>query len=1452
MNLRKLFLSLLAAAVLVFGITALAACGGEEDPPTPAPSSYTVTFDANGGTFSDGSSTMEMIVLPGGTVNKPASPTKEGQAFSYWADASGEEYIFSTPVNANITLRATYTAASYTLEFRTDESADIVYEGETTLAYGSEVRFSLDVSPFYAGDAVVTVNGTALAADTDGSYSFEIAENSVVEVDGLYRETSAMAGRGTISSPYLVTRPVDMLEIAERVNAGDSAWANACYRLENDLDFKGEDISIIGDGSGSSGAAFYGYFDGNGHTISNFRIESSGKSFVGLFGYVVATITNDYSATIANLTLENYIIDASIDDNLLTVGSFVGYGIGANVYACQALGGEIYALASEDYFAYVGGIFGIQQSAYSSAYEVRSYSSATYVTSDVSINVLSGAVVGAGGISGYLIANEDMTTAYVANSYSSATVTGAMRSGGIIGLMAGYTSVTNSYATGDINAQTRFNDESIYGEYAYAFAGGLVGFAQNDTIVANSFATGDISASAPLGANYAFRGEIAGGNYVAGYPNISSQEFIDRNNYYAQGGKDDGIDFTDPAWVKANLGWSESDWTFEAGEYPKVLYSDASNVFTVTIDLNGKQVDGKTSLSFEIDTRYMPMAFWYLQEDGAAEFLDSDDGLRSYGYYFDSGLTQQVPYGFVPTKDVTLYAGFADYGAVAGEYYITRGQNRAIVLELTSDGNASYSDGARGFSFGYVYNGEYIVFRDASFARLTDDEEAEGTTETYDFFGKVMGDGTLQIYDGTFFTESEPLVAGLSKGIYGEYYDAGNHSHRYTFYEDFTGKETDDSKQYTFTYTLSDGSMTIRFDNEDRTATGTVEDGSILIGDVQFRALDRFLGKWEIFSSQHIEYEFDGMGGYTYCYYGYRYTEDAEGIQSGERYPIEEKSGTYTVSGEVMTLDDGTRISFNGDGFLSVYRNGQESLFGREHSYYGVWTDTYFDIWMYLYGIGESGIGNAVVQYEDGSAYSVTYTVDAEGLVELYSGAQNFGWIIYNPSGNLINAALYSPSMGMIQDLYEMCRVDEYEGEWVGETFFEIVDFNGLGYYDINQKLSDGTVWEVEGYITINGEQVRYYLENATLNGYFEYKGVRYDVSFLEDGTIEITSGDEKAQFERKDEFASMPMTDADGAVYEFDGRGNLSKGGTLTVTAAGGAESTYTYKIGEDGITLYNGEAAAGSITLSADGKYYVFTLTGGQAKNLTLQNLFTGEWALSGYMQLLTVGEMYADRTISGTFLGEEIEFTYLNEGILSFVSDGNRLYLLALEGGDIAVSGYTSLMLNDYILCARADDLFGAWEQADGTTLTFDGMGNSTYTYGLALLEKEGTQQVYYYMADRNGNYLIWTEEDGRAVSYKIEECGLSDAGAFVRDGKAFSLMPIDELYGMTATAPDGTVYTFDGEGGGSISDGGTFTYKVISVDSITMRCTVEITIDGNARTATVDYSESGAVTITFTEE
>ena len=122
----------------------------------------------------------------------------------------------------------------------------------------------------------------------------------------------------------------------------------------------------------------------------------------------------------------------------------------------------------------------------------------------------------------------------------------------------------------------------------------------------------------------------------------------------------------------------------------------------------------------------------------------------------------------------------------------------------------------------------------------------------------------------------------------------------------------------------------------------------------------------------------------------------------------------------------------------------------------------------------------------------------------------------------------------------------------------------------------------------------------------------------------------------------------------------------------------------------------------------------------------------------------------------------------------------------------------------------------------------------------------------MADRNGNYLIWTEEDGRAVSYKIEECGLSDAGAFVKDGKAFSLMPIDELYGMTATAPDGTVYTFDGEGGGSISDGGTFTYKVISVDSITMRCTVEITIDGNARTATVDYSESGAVTITFTEE
>ena len=71
--------------------------------PTPVTVTYTVAFNSDGGT------TVEpQTVESGKTAVKPADPTRDGYTFAGW-QLDGEDYEFSTPVTASITLKAAWT-----------------------------------------------------------------------------------------------------------------------------------------------------------------------------------------------------------------------------------------------------------------------------------------------------------------------------------------------------------------------------------------------------------------------------------------------------------------------------------------------------------------------------------------------------------------------------------------------------------------------------------------------------------------------------------------------------------------------------------------------------------------------------------------------------------------------------------------------------------------------------------------------------------------------------------------------------------------------------------------------------------------------------------------------------------------------------------------------------------------------------------------------------------------------------------------------------------------------------------------------------------------------------------------------------------------------------------------------------------------------------------------------
>lgn len=94
---------------------------------------YTVTFDSNGG-----STVQPVTVAKGSTVSAPSrAPTKAGYVFAGWT-LNGAAYDFTTPVTADITLTATWTAlppSSFTVTVTLADEQPVDYGDDVTVTW---------------------------------------------------------------------------------------------------------------------------------------------------------------------------------------------------------------------------------------------------------------------------------------------------------------------------------------------------------------------------------------------------------------------------------------------------------------------------------------------------------------------------------------------------------------------------------------------------------------------------------------------------------------------------------------------------------------------------------------------------------------------------------------------------------------------------------------------------------------------------------------------------------------------------------------------------------------------------------------------------------------------------------------------------------------------------------------------------------------------------------------------------------------------------------------------------------------------------------------------------------------------------------------------------------------------------------------------------------------------
>ena len=169
---------------------------------------------------------------------------------------------------------------------------------------GSTLTFNVELGGFYTGSPLAYVNGVAIGPNADGSYSVKVDEEVTITATGVQKDISNMAGTGAFESPFQVSKPIDLLYIAEQVNKGNRTYATGAYLLVNDIDCKGEELQVIGNNPDDpvnpaffSGCFVSNYSDETGasyrYTISNFELNTQGTNYVGLFGAVYADLSGN-------------------------------------------------------------------------------------------------------------------------------------------------------------------------------------------------------------------------------------------------------------------------------------------------------------------------------------------------------------------------------------------------------------------------------------------------------------------------------------------------------------------------------------------------------------------------------------------------------------------------------------------------------------------------------------------------------------------------------------------------------------------------------------------------------------------------------------------------------------------------------------------------------------------------------------------------------------------------------------------------------------------------------------------------------------------------------------------------------------------------------------------------------------------------------------------------------
>ncbi len=402
--------------------------------------------------------------------------------------------------------------------------------------------------------------------DTSQKISVETSEEFEALVDSaqLSAESqeaflaASFSGNGTESSPYLISTSSELFAFAQNINNGIDV--DKYYRLEADIDLSGQEWTPIGSYTSKTlySACFQGVFDGNGHTVSNFKITKNTYKYIGFFGFV-------YNGTVKNLTISNASINVVVADYIYT-GVLVGRSIAmegghVEISSCTVKNSFVNAasVSRSSYAGAVCGYFMASDLASASVFETKAVDCA--VTAETRCELTLSVYAYAGGFMGYFAANNSSSVTasdcYASVETSAVHTKSGKRvfsfSGGAFSFIGAGTgesrvSIERCFALGSSDAQS----------YARAFSGGFTGYistesdySANALVINDCYSTGAATAlclTNEAGYNYTCVGGFAGQIYDA--EGISSL-----NNCYSLG---NAVDLgSDEAYAGVFCGYNE-------------------------------------------------------------------------------------------------------------------------------------------------------------------------------------------------------------------------------------------------------------------------------------------------------------------------------------------------------------------------------------------------------------------------------------------------------------------------------------------------------------------------------------------------------------------------------------------------------------------------------------------------------------------------------------------------------------------------------------------------------------------------------------------------------------------------------------------------------------------------------------------------------------------------------